>query len=365
MKQVLKWVRRLTIALVVLILMLLAAPYLIPVPGYAGVPDTLPFPNSMFIEVDGASIHYRYFGPDTEEPRANVALIHGFCGSTFSWRKQIDALTGLGYRVCAVDLPSFGYSDRSPDVDHSATARANYVWGALSHAAEAKSIAPEEPWVVVGHSMGGGVITAMANVAPERTAGVVYVDGGGWRPPRTSAPAPSISARVRTAAMGFGPLRRWVEVYAQYAAFTEDNIRTLLTSAFGETPDDEAVKGYLDALKVPRTASSILDQWRNRGDGTSYDASKIEAPVLIIWGSEDTWVSIENGERLHKAIEGSEMHVIDGAGHNVMETHELRFNTTLLAFLNLRIVQPRDSEPQAVSEIDSRVRRLLEMYDRL
>ena len=343
MKTALKWLRRIALAVVILILVLMGIPYLIPVPGYAGVPDELPFENSMFIEVDDTSIHYRYFGPDTEEPRANVAFIHGFCGSTFSWRKQFEPLTKLGYRVCAVDLPSFGYSDRGPDVDHSATARANYVWGALDHVAEAKSMNPDAPWVIVGHSMGGGVITAMANVAPERTAGVVYVDGGGWRP-RGGDRSPSMTARITQAAMGFGPLRRWVEVYAKNVAFKEDNIRTLLTSAFNGTPDDEAVKGYLDALKVPRTASSILDQWRNRGDGTYYDASKIEAPVLIVWGGEDSWVPIENGERLHEAIEGSAMHVIDGAGHNVMETHEREFNTTLIAFLDIEIDTAGDEE---------------------
>lgn len=354
MKTFKRWALRALIALAILIVAVLAAPYLIPIEGYTGPPEVPPFPESSITDVDGVFLHSRYFAPEGDDVQGNVALIHGFCGSTFSYRKQFEPLTSIGYRVCAIDLPAFGYSDRRPGINHSATARSDYVWTVLEETAKLNNFDPAEPWVIVGHSMGGGVISAMAQREPDRTAGLIFVDGGSYRGSGGDSDRSARSRRgggITAALMGFGPVRRWVEVYATYVAFQQDNIHKLLTSAFGQEPDAEAVKGYLDALRVPRTASAILDQFRNRHDTASYDASAIEAPTLIIWGSNDEWVPIESGRRLNEAIEGSVMHVIEGAGHNPMETHPVPFNTVMITFLQVNFGEEEFEELEATDSL--------------
>jgi len=339
MKRVRHFLKYVGGVVLVLLIAALGAPYLIPIAPYSQQIEA-PFENSQYTQVDGVRLHYRYWEPGSD-PKGNVALIHGFSGSTFSWRETIPDLVGDGWGVLAVDLPAFGYSDRSPGIDHSAGARSAYVWGVIDHLAETEGVAADG-WVVFGHSMGGGVIDAMALTEPDRTAGVVFVDGGG----RTRNREPSLSGRVRSAAMGFGPLRRWVEVYAKYRAFNEDNIRELLTSAMGQEPSDEAVQGYLAALNVPRTASAIMDQWRSRGGAVQdFDPSEITAPTLIVWGENDSWVPIERGKWLDENIEDSEMIVIDGAGHNPMETHAEGFNEAVLDFLNTRVAKEERDHP--------------------
>ncbi len=311
-------------ALAFLVLFFLVVPYLIPIDPYRAE-VVGPFEESVTTLINGARIHYRHWEPESDSI-GNLVFVHGFCGSTFSWRHNIPFFVEQGWRVVAVDLPAFGYSDRAPEVDHSIEARNGYVWGVLD---EVSGDAASQ-WWLCGHSMGGGVIEAMAQLEAERTAGVIFVDGGGWGHSREA----SLSGSLRTAAMGFGPVRRWTEVYAKYAAFSTDNIRTLLTGAFNGAPDDETTEGYVAALKVPRTASAILDQWRGRsGDAVELDTSTITAPSLIVWGAEDTWVPIDRGHTLHEAIEHSEMAVIEGAGHNVMETHVQEFNETVHAFM--------------------------------
>ena len=47
--------------------------------------------------------------------------------------------------------------------------------------------------------------------------------------------------------------------------------------------------------------------------------SRIANPVLILWGREDTWIPLEQGEVLHDMIPGSLLHVIPDAGHLVIE----------------------------------------------
>ncbi|MEJ7652706.1 MAG: alpha/beta fold hydrolase [Chloroflexia bacterium] len=47
----------------------------------------------------------------------------------------------------------------------------------------------------------------------------------------------------------------------------------------------------------------------------SEDLPKIVAPTTIIWGDRDRLIPLDNGERLHAGIEGSELIVLPGVGH--------------------------------------------------
>ncbi len=42
-------------------------------------------------------------------------------------------------------------------------------------------------------------------------------------------------------------------------------------------------------------------------------------PVHIIWGSDDEWQALEWAHKLHAAVPGSTLTVIDDAGHFCME----------------------------------------------
>jgi pimeloyl-ACP methyl ester carboxylesterase len=47
-------------------------------------------------------------------------------------------------------------------------------------------------------------------------------------------------------------------------------------------------------------------------------ASKIDIPTLIICGSQDRMTPPSRSEYLHERIAGSQLHILDGAGHMVM-----------------------------------------------
>ena len=86
-----------------------------------------PFDNSRFFSIDSIRIHCRIWNENLVHPRGKVLLVHGFVGSTFSWRENIDTLVKSGYYVVAVDLPGFGYSDRSLKVNQSQSNKARIV----------------------------------------------------------------------------------------------------------------------------------------------------------------------------------------------------------------------------------------------
>ncbi|MCI0777979.1 MAG: alpha/beta fold hydrolase, partial [Chloroflexi bacterium] len=68
-----------------------------------------------YLDIDGTAIHYVEAGRGED-----VVLIHGWNGSTFSFRYTIPELAQR-YRVIAIDLMGYGYSARMRDADYSLT----------------------------------------------------------------------------------------------------------------------------------------------------------------------------------------------------------------------------------------------------
>lgn len=72
-------------------------------------------PDSKFITVKGVQLHYKEYNPTPSPPtkQRTILLVHGFNGSTFSWRANGQAIaTATGHRVIAYDRPPFGLSGR-------------------------------------------------------------------------------------------------------------------------------------------------------------------------------------------------------------------------------------------------------------
>ena len=166
-KKILKIVLAILLSVVLLFCVL---PYAFPVNERTLSPGEKPFANSLFTSPENVTIHYRVFEPATDSCKGNILLIHGFCGSTFSWRKNADTFAAHGYRVVAVDIPGYGFSDRTQGINHAATYNARLLWPLLDSVDTAK-------WIITGHSMGAGTALAMASLRPLSTEGVILVDG--------------------------------------------------------------------------------------------------------------------------------------------------------------------------------------------
>jgi pimeloyl-ACP methyl ester carboxylesterase len=91
--------------------------------------------------------------------RPNIVLVHGAWADGSSWSAAIERLQADGYRVTA---PQFALTKLADDV-----ARLRHV---LSR--------QDGPTIVVGHSYGGQIITALGEDAPN-AIGLVYIAGFG------------------------------------------------------------------------------------------------------------------------------------------------------------------------------------------
>ena len=94
---------------------LLVVPLVWPVPPLEDTlpPTSLAGPDSLFIEIDGVSVHYEAWGipPASDSIDTAFVLLHGFGASTFSWREVAGPLSER-MPVVAFDRPAFGLTER-------------------------------------------------------------------------------------------------------------------------------------------------------------------------------------------------------------------------------------------------------------
>jgi pimeloyl-ACP methyl ester carboxylesterase len=93
-------------------------------------------------------------------------LLHGDWHGGWCWNKVIPFLQQAGHRVLAPDLPGHG-QDPTPlsAITHER------IFQRLTHLLDSEV----EPVILVGHSSGGMLITALANLRPEKVKRLVYL----------------------------------------------------------------------------------------------------------------------------------------------------------------------------------------------
>lgn len=97
---------------------------------------------------------------------SHILLIHGAWGGAWEFQETIDSLRKRGHSASAIDLPGHGESlVPIPEVTMDA-----YIQSVIE-AAEAM----EGPIVLVGHSLGGAIITQVAEKIPHKIDRLFYV----------------------------------------------------------------------------------------------------------------------------------------------------------------------------------------------
>ncbi len=107
-----------------------------------------------------------------------VVSLHGFfAGGGMYWEESRYLAEGLGLRVLAPSLPGFGGSDPLPWAKVNVYEIAGQVRLLMDHLGIDNAL-------LMGHSMGGAIAVAFAEMYPERTLGIIYRDGAAtpaWR----------------------------------------------------------------------------------------------------------------------------------------------------------------------------------------
>ncbi|HEX6901914.1 MAG TPA: alpha/beta fold hydrolase [Thermoanaerobaculia bacterium] len=280
-------------------------------------------PENHFLRIGDQLVHVEQAG-DHGEP---ILLIHGFGGSAYSWRKVIPALAA-DHRVFAVDLNGFGYTQRPKSREsYTRAGQARLVLAVM----DALGL---ERAHVFGHSYGGGLTLYLASRNPERFLSMVLVD--------SSAPTYSDDRRSRLAG-----LRPAATFFLRSFALRPSSIRRALQRSYYDdsqiTP--ELVQAYLDRLRIEGVADAYQGLTAPAPPGEQVELEKIDVPALVVWGAQDTLISVETGRRAAARMPRAEFVVIDQCGHLPMEEKPEELLRAALPFLESQTLTPRPPLP--------------------
>lgn len=254
-------------------------------------------PADRLLTVDGRRVYVEDRGAG--EP---VILLHGFGGSSYSWRHVGEELASE-FRVVAIDLAGFGFSERP----RSKGDYTRYAQGELVLAVAAKL--GLEDFHVVGHSYGGSVSVALALRAPERIRSLVLVDSAAPEYPQARRSPMAALRPLTTLFVRTKSLRR-----ANVEKSLEDN------AADPSTVSEEMIDEYWRRLTIEGSARAFWGLTVPMEDPQGeLDLGELEVPTLLVWGSEDHLVPVDGARRSAEAIPAHRFVVIEGAGHSPME----------------------------------------------
>jgi len=301
-----------------LLFLVCVVPFLIPLGETQSEvsPEYLISEHGRFLYINGIRIYVEE--QNSESMQATILFIHGFGGSTFSWRHNVPFFASKGYRVVNLDMKGFGLSYKDFASDYSHPAQAALL-------AEALAELGVDQAYLVGHSMGTSVMLYFAHLYPESVLGLISVGGsvnldGGYVYP--------------TVLLKFGPFERAGEVLlTRYV--TKERIEQILDSAsHHDIVAAEVVDGYYNRLVTDQWAKSLLAMTRDISkNNITFPLKDLEFPTLILWGEHDTWVGRTNIDQWRDEIPSAEFHVIPETGHLLMEENPGLFNNMVLAFL--------------------------------
>lgn len=269
-----------------------------------------------------------------------LILIHGFGSSLFCWRKNIPALSER-YRVYALDLLGFGFSDKPLDENYSMDAYAELIIQFMN----ALKI---ERAVLVGHSLGGGIAMLTTLKYPKRVLGLILIDPEAYalKPPfmLRVAQLPIIKSFIHHA-IGKWTIRISLERSFYNQALVTDELVDNYYRPFKTRNGKRATIKVLQAMDFKKLKMHI-QHYR-----------KIKKYTLIVWGKEDRISNIRLGYRLHKDLTKSILKVIPESGHLVQEEKPNEVNNAINNFLRIIKKKHKTYPPMKTSYL--RLRRIL------
>lgn len=252
-----------------------------------------------------------------------VVLIHGTPSSSFIWRNILPPLVEAGYKVHVYDLLGYGLSERphDPAIDTSVTGQVPIFEGLLD-------VWGLEDVHVISHDIGGGVAQRFGIQSPERMRSLTMIDVvsfDSWPSRRTHEQmqaglevlikAPDVEHREH--------FRQWLFSTVQNKdRLAETSMETFLDFICGPVGQGSLFQHQVKHYN-PKHTSEVAPRYPELG----------QKPVQLIWGADDAWQVVDWAHRLHDAIPGSELHVLEDCGHFSMEDQPEKISALLVDFL--------------------------------
>ncbi len=282
-------------------------------------------PASRFLELAGASVHYRDQGSGPV-----LLLLHGFGSSLHTWDDWAAELGG-DFRLVRLDLPGFGLTGPFARRDYRAERYVELLDAFLEELGVDRCS-------IAGNSMGGFFAWRYALRHPARVDRLVLIDASGY-PDMPGGSTVSI-ARVpvlKDLMTTFTP--RFLFARALREAYADDS-----------RIQPELIDRHFRLALRAGNRQALVDRLAAAGeDLLSERIPEIRQPALVMWGEGDLWIPVRFGHRFHADLPRSELVIYPGVGHVPMEEAPARSARDARAFL-LGPETPASEGPQLEHE---------------
>lgn len=227
---------------------------------------------------------YYFEQPAGDAQSTPLILIHGAGGDSRHFPPEIRRLRGK--RVLAPDLPGHGKSSGAGMQSIPAYAAVLLEW--LDRLEIPKVIA-------AGHSMGGGIVQALALHHPERLKGIILVGSGARL--RVAPQILENAAQEATYPQTIAVVTEWY-----YSPAAPPRMRELAARRLAEVRPSVVYGDYLACNQF-----DVMEQ-----------IAQITLPTLVLCGADDVLTPPKYSHYLASKIRGAALQIIPQAGHMVM-----------------------------------------------
>jgi pimeloyl-ACP methyl ester carboxylesterase len=219
-----------------------------------------------------------------------VVLLHGMFGTTDNWQSCAEQLS-RHWQVKVPELPVF-------EMPRNETG----VHGLVEHIERSLDREHIERAVIGGNSLGGHVALAMALRNPERIVGLLLAGSSGLFERGFDRQCPR------------RPSREWIKEKMREVFFEELHVTEALINEIHDSLSDMG-----RTMKIIRMAKSA------KQDNLREVLHRIQCPVLLAWGADDTITPPVVAQEFKKYIPHAELEFIIHCGHapNIERPREL------------------------------------------
>ncbi|WP_433275900.1 alpha/beta fold hydrolase [Pseudonocardia xinjiangensis] len=284
---------------------------------------------------------------EIEAPSGNAALtvvlVHGFALDRRTWhfqRRSLPALNDPAIRVVLYDQRSHGRSERAP--------KESCTIEQLGHDLDAvvRALAPEGPLVLMGHSMGGMTIMALAEQHPalfaERVAGVALVS--------TSAGEVGSAGLSGTLLSRHNPLTRGVGLLARLQPKLVEGVRKVAGDviwaitrnfAYGDRNVEPWLVDLVDEMISANAVDALTDFVDTVGSHDRLAAlpALSTCEVLVAAGDADRVIPVSHSDVIAAELPEATLVRFEGVGHLPMLEQPGRMDEALADLLRRSVAR--------------------------
>ncbi len=260
-------------------------------------------PDGTILHLAGGDLQVVDTAPRSSRPGAPIVLLPCYACSVH-WYERLVPLLSRGHRVVAIDLLGEGGSEK-PANGYSMESEAQLVASALAKL-------KVQGAVVVGHSLGGAVATALAQQSSQLVDRLVIVD---------EAPDNSYGSLPFLAKLGYVPV-----LGEAIRRIVPDSV---VKSTYGDAfaPSYDISGGFDDPDQVVKDFRAMTYTSYDDLASAEDDFSKAEpldariraaaVPLEVIFGNKDQiWDDPRAAADAYRSVPGAKISMIPGAGHS-------------------------------------------------